>query len=252
MSSSAFKPKKQQQQQQQAPASGANVGAVHAASSRQKERANERPKELPKESPKVKGGQQLKPNPEANANTSANPLDKIVASKQTGWKTVSDVAVPVLGWGAFAAFLTVSMKMIMKPTEPTDWKEAKAALKQLGFPEPENFDDDPILYILFRDLVLSCHPSAQESINNCGFAFQYTDSLLKLESTLRYDATVTAQMADNDRAEKYVQSAIYCLECVQHGPSQRQYDLHQRSKERLADAIYSHMHRVRCLVAKES
>jgi hypothetical protein len=96
--------------------------------------------------------------------------------------------------------------------------------------------------------VFSVHPRDQDSLDWCGQAYQATDSLLKLEFTLRLDARVSPQMSDCDKAEQLATAAVFCLQKVRSTPAQKQYETLEFARERLTRTIYAHMHAVECLV----
>jgi hypothetical protein len=189
-----------------------------------------------------------KPKPNhVDAEAPVSPLDALVAEK-SGWKTAAEVAVPAIGWSALAGALVWSLKSMMQPSEPPNWKEAKAELLRLGFDAEDNFEDDLVLFVLFRDLVFSCHAKAQRSIDLCSLAFQRTESLLKLESSLKNDVRVVPRNSDATRAEKLGAEAVFFVNKVEHGPSQKQFILYERAKKRLTDSIFRHVFAVQCRV----
>jgi hypothetical protein len=164
-------------------------------------------------------------------------------------KQIGKLTLGVLGYGLMSGALAWAAKSVITDSSPDpDWKKAKAELATQGFYGAVSLEEDTSVVVLFRDIVFSVHPRDQDSLDWCGQAYQATDSLLKLEFTLRLDARVSPQMSDCDKAEQLATAAVFCLQKVRSTPAQKQYETLEFARERLTRTIYAHMHAVECLV----
>jgi hypothetical protein len=190
--------------------------------------------------------------PEADT-SAAVPRPKSKTDEHDGasssWNKVSDAIVPIVGWSALAAGVMYSIKKIMEggASPPENLGEAKAVLEKFGL-FATSLDEDPFLYVLFRDILLNLHAEDKISLNWLGQSFHSADALLKLEFTLRNDMRVAPQICDSERAKQLAAECIYFLEHVEPAPSSRPVLELKKAQKKIQDAVLRHMRAVDCLV----
>jgi hypothetical protein len=166
---------------------------------------------------------------------------------KSGWARAGEVIVPALGWATVAGVIAYSVKCAMKQTDARSWREAQQTLEAFELCST-SFQEDRLLYVLFRDLVTSCHIDDLESREWCRRAFYRADALLHLEATLRSDGRVNAAFADSDQAEKFAREAVHCLLQVQPARTKEHYMRLRGARKKLQQAMARHMRTVMCLV----
>lgn len=169
-------------------------------------------------------------------------------AKKSGWAKVRDAALPIAGWGAIAGVLVLGLKQVTAPLPEKDTEEAKRCLLQHNLAAP-SLEEDPYMYVLFRDIVTSRHAADQESLQLCGLALACADSLLKLESALRYEG-IDAKCSDADTAKRLARDCLVYLEKIESAPTAQHFRQLLHARKRLSCVILDHLRAVECLALK--
>lgn len=167
--------------------------------------------------------------------------------KKSGWTRASEIVAPAVGWAAVLGVVAYSFKCAMKPTEVKDWKEARETLESFGL-KSSSMQEDRLMYVLFRDILTSCHLEDVESRSWCEKAFYFADSLLQLEVALRSDLRVNPEFKDADNAQTFALQALFCLEKVQPARSKVHFLQLKKARVKLQQALTQHMRSVKCIV----
>lgn len=170
-------------------------------------------------------------------------------SRKSGWARAGEILVPALGWSVVAGVTAYSVKCAMARTDPKSWREAQEVLSAADMTST-SMQEDRLLYVLFRDVLTSCHVDDLESRECVRRAFYCADALLHLVVCLRSDARVSAAFADADKAEQNAHLAVQWLLKVQAANSKEHYLRLRSARPPLMQALARHMRSVKCLVLK--
>jgi len=185
---------------------------------------------------------------EQNTDGQATPEpEPAPARKKSGWARVGDVLVPALAWSAVAGVAAYSVKCAVAQTDPKSWREAHETLAAADLTS-QSMHEDRLLFVLFRDVLTSCHVDDLESREYVRRAFYSADALLHLVVCLRSDGRVSAAFADADKAEQHAHNAVYWLLQVHAAKSKEHYLRLRGARTKLLHALARHMRSVKCLV----